>query len=100
LKLVLSAPARSEIVFSFVASDPILDADDMALAAEFTTRFAAIGEPWLSRFLHEELVTKLTAMGFSRVFHLSPEEASERYFQNRNDGLTAPILEQMIRATV
>ena len=100
LNFVLSAPGGSEIVFSFVAADAILDAADVALAREFTARFAAIGEPWLTRFLPEHLAAKLTAMGFSRVFHLTPEKANERYFQHRTDGLTAPILEQMISATV
>jgi hypothetical protein len=63
-------------------------------------RNAAIGEPWISRFLPEKLVTKLTAIGFSTVFHLSPEEANRRYFQSRRDGLKAPIAEQMMGATV
>ena len=45
------------------------------------------------------LVAKLTAMGFSRVFHLTPEKAKERYLESRTDSLTAPSLEQMIRAT-
>ena len=100
LNFVLSAPARSEIVFSFVASDAVLSADDVALGREFTARFAAIGEPWLLRFLPDQLVAKLAAMGFSRVFHLTPEKANERYFKSRTDSLTAPILEQMITATV
>jgi methyltransferase (TIGR00027 family) len=100
LEFVLSAPARSEIVFSFVASDAVLPADDVALAKAFTARFAAMGEPWLSRFLPEELTAKLTAMGFSKVFHLTPEKANHRYFKNRRDGLSASFLEQMMRATV
>jgi hypothetical protein len=39
-------------------------------------------------------------MGFSEVLHLTPGEANERYFKGRSDGLTAPILEQMIGAIV
>jgi O-methyltransferase involved in polyketide biosynthesis len=100
LEFVLSGPARSEIVFSFVASDAVLPADDVALAKAFTARFAAMGEPWLSRFLPEQLVVKLTEMGFSKVFHLTPEQANRRYFKNRRDGLSASFLEQMMRATV
>jgi hypothetical protein len=82
-----------------IVADAILDSDDVALRREFTLRFAAIGEPWLLRFLPEEVVARLTAMGFSRVAHLTPEKANDRYFQNRSDGLTAPILEQMIGAS-
>ncbi len=100
LRFVLSAPARSEIVFSFVASDAVLPADDLALVKAFTAQFAAIGEPWLSRFLPEQLFANLAEMGFSKVFHLTPEKANERYFQNRLDGLNASLMEQMISARV
>jgi methyltransferase (TIGR00027 family) len=100
LRFVLSMPTASEFAFSFVASDSVLPPDDTALVKAFSAQFGAIGEPWLLRFLPEQLVTKLAAMGFSRVFHLTVEEANERYFQNRRDGLTASIVEQMMRATV
>jgi hypothetical protein len=63
-------------------------------------QFAAIGEPWLLRFLPEELVAKLTDMGFAKVFHLSPHEADRRYFQNRSDSLSVALLKQMMRAIV
>ena len=100
LRSVLSLPGHSELVFSFVVSDAVLPADDVALAKAFSDQFVAIGEPWLSRFVPDQLVAKLTMMGFSQVFHLTPEEANQRYFQNRRDGLNASLLEQMIRTTV
>jgi len=49
----------------------VLSADDVALVKVFTAQFAAIGEPWLLRFVPEELATKLSAMGFLKVFHLT-----------------------------
>jgi methyltransferase (TIGR00027 family) len=100
LRFVLSLPKHSELVFSFVASDAVLPADDVALAKAFSDQFAAIGEPWLLRFAPDHLVAELTIMGFSKVFHLAPEAANQRYFQNRRDGLSASFLEQMMRATV
>ncbi|MBV8812239.1 MAG: hypothetical protein JO033_26520 [Acidobacteriaceae bacterium] len=100
LRFVLSMPSPSEFVFSFVASDAVLLPDDVALVKAFSAQFAALGEPWRLRFLPEQLVAKLAAIGFSGVFYLTPEEANSRYFQNRNDGLRASILEQMIRAVV
>jgi methyltransferase (TIGR00027 family) len=99
-RLVLSAPASSQIVFSFVASDDVLPADDVAFVKAFAVQAAAIGEPWLSRFHPKQLVAKLTKMGFSKVFHLTPEEANQRYFQNRCDGLGACFAEQTMRALV
>jgi methyltransferase (TIGR00027 family) len=99
-RIVLRSPARSEIVFSFVASDAVLPPDDIALVKGLSAQNAAIGEPWLSRFHPVQLVAKLTEVGFSQVFHLTPAEANQRYFQNRRDGLNAALAEQMIRATV
>jgi hypothetical protein len=43
---------------------------------------------------------KLRTMGFSQTIHLTPEEARERYFGNRHDGLTARHGEQLMRAIV
>ena len=100
LRFILFRKEGSEIVFSFVAADAVLPTDDITLAKGFTEQLAAIGEPWLSRFHPEQLVTELKGMGFSMVLNLTPEEANERYFQNRDDGLNAALLEQMIKATV
>jgi hypothetical protein len=72
----------------------------VTLANAFAAQFAAIGEPWLLRFVPERLIAKLTMMGFSQVFHLTPDEANGRYFQDRRDGLNASFLEQMIEAKV
>src|SRR5579864_5915359 len=80
---VLRMPARSEIVFSFTPQDRALPPDELELVRELVARFAATREPWLSRFLPEQLVARLTAMGFSRVFHLTPAAANARYFRNR-----------------
>jgi methyltransferase (TIGR00027 family) len=100
LRLVLSAAARSEIVFSFVLPDHALPQEEANLAAKFTAQFAALGEPWLTRFEPSQLVAKLTAMGFSETIHLSSTDANQRYFCGRRDGLNAANLEQMMRAIV
>jgi methyltransferase (TIGR00027 family) len=100
LDTVLSAAPGSEIVFSFVASDEVLPPDDAALVRAFIAQFAAMGEPWLLRIAPEQLAAKLRTMGFSKVFHLTPDLANARYFQNRRDGLNAAIIEQMISAAV
>ena len=63
-------------------------------------RVAEQGEPWQSLFAPEDLRGKLAGMGFSSVFHLTPEMARERYFRGRRDGLTPPGFAQMMAATV
>jgi O-methyltransferase involved in polyketide biosynthesis len=100
LGFVLSTPSPSELVFSFVVTDTGLSPDDLALVKAFIARFAAIGEPWRLRFAPEDLLAKLNATGFRRVFHLRPEKANQRYFQNRRDGLSAALIEQMISAGI
>jgi hypothetical protein len=69
----------------------------LAIAAE---RAAEVGEPWLTRLHADELSGKLRAMGFSQVVHLTPDEAHERYFGNRADGLEERRGEQLMRAIV
>ncbi len=75
-----------------------LRTDDVALVKAFSVEFAAIGEPWLLRFAPEELVAKISAIGFPKVLHLTPEKANQRYFQNRRDGLNAALIERMMSA--
>ena len=63
-------------------------------------RAAEVGEPWVARFRPAELAAKLRSMGFSEVVHLTPEEAGERYFHHRRDGLKQRSGEQLMRAIV
>lgn len=100
LQFVLSLPHGSEIVFSFIIpwqSAPPEDAQSLIMSAR---KAAEVGEPWLSTSTPEELKTHLHALGFSEVVHLTPEEAQERYFKGRRDGLAAPHSQQIMRAVV
>jgi hypothetical protein len=46
--------------------------------AKAPPRRTEVGEPRLTRFDADNLAPKLWAMGFSRVIHLTPEDAHER----------------------
>jgi methyltransferase (TIGR00027 family) len=100
LNFVLSLPSASEIVFSFVLAAGALSWSERALATISAISAAAQGEPWLSRYFPEQLVHKLTSIGFSRVIYFSTEEANEHYFRGRRDGLRMSKLEQMMRVIV
>jgi methyltransferase (TIGR00027 family) len=100
LTMVREMGSSSEIVFSFVPPDDTLPEDEAVLTKQFAQRFAAIGEPWLTRPLPNELQKTLRDMGFGTVSHLSPDDANELYFNSRSDGLRAPSMEQMMRAIV
>ena len=95
-----SLNAGSEIVFSFVPTDEDLQGDDVQIAADAAKRNAAIGEPWKTRIRSRELVERLTHLGFSEVFHLTPELAHQRYFSGRQAGSRALGVEQMVCAIV
>lgn len=87
-------------MFSFVPPDNALPDDEAVLTRQFAQRFAAIGEPWLTRPLPDQLRTKILEMGFSAVSHFSPADADHLYFRSRSDGLRACSMEQMMRAVV
>jgi methyltransferase (TIGR00027 family) len=100
LNMVQAIGPSSEIVFSFVLPDDALPDGEAGLARQLAQRFAAIGEPWLTRPVPDQLKRKLQKMGFSMVSHLSPEDANRVYFRSRQDGLSAPLLEQMMTRLV
>jgi methyltransferase (TIGR00027 family) len=90
----------SEIVFSFVPPDDEIDGIDLEIVARTMARAIRLGEPWTTRLQARELVGALRQIGFSDVFHLTPELAQLHYFDGRHDRLRAPKWEQMIAATV
>jgi methyltransferase (TIGR00027 family) len=99
-RFVFSLPPSSEIVFSFILpQDSVTGVEAEALAAA-EQRATEVGEPWLSRLRSDELAAQLRSMGFSRTIHLTPEDARERYFGNRRDGLRERRGEQLMRAIV
>lgn len=100
LAFVLSLPRGSAIVFSFILPQDELSGVEADAVATAVRKSAEVGEPWLSRFRPAELMERLRRMGFSEVFHFTPEEADARYLKNRQDGLTGRRGEQSMRAVV
>ncbi len=100
LGFVRSLPPGSRIVFTFVLPDACLHGVDLREAESTAADTEAIGEPWLSRFEPDRMRAWLGDLGFIDCFHLSPAEASARYFAGRADGLPVPVLEQLIYARV
>jgi methyltransferase (TIGR00027 family) len=74
--VVSSMPGGSEIVFSYTTS-----------RSSLAQRTAALGEPWLTLFDPPSLVDELGRMGFARAVDFGPEQANDRYFKARADGL-------------
>jgi len=99
-QFVLSLPPSSEIVFSFILPQEAVSGVEAEALATAAHRAAQVGEPWLTRLHADDLVARLRSMGFSRILHLTPEEARQRYFDGRRDGLRERRGEQLMRAIV
>lgn len=99
-QFVLSLPPSSEIVFSFILPQEAVSGVEAEALATAAHRAAQAGEPWLTRLRADDLVARLRSMGFSQIIHLTPEEARQRYFDGRRDGLRERRGEQLMRAIV
>jgi len=71
-----SMPPGSEIVFSYTTA-----------RSSLAERTAALGEPWLTLFDPPSLIAELTGVGFADATDFGPEQANDRYFTGRADGL-------------
>jgi methyltransferase (TIGR00027 family) len=100
LEFVLAMPRGSEIVLDFMVPNHLMPPDLAAIVSANVARIAEQGEPMLAWFVPEELAARLEAMGFSKVTHLSPQAARERYFAGRRDGLDTGVPIQIMRAVV
>jgi methyltransferase (TIGR00027 family) len=103
-QFVCRLPKGSEIVFTFAVSLDILAQAEAERATSYATAATTqSSEPWLSRFRPAQLVTTLRRIGFSRVEHFTPEQARQRYFIERGDGLAGldgGQVTQLMRAIV
>lgn len=81
---VAGLPRGSGIVFAF-APEKGLNNRNPEETASVAERAAELGEPWLTRFVMEDLMDELHACGFIEVSFLEPREAESRYHRNRSD---------------
>jgi methyltransferase (TIGR00027 family) len=90
----------SEIVFSFAPPDDPLDVEDRDSFICFGERPAALGEPWKVRLRPGDLVAQLRDLGFSDIFHLTPELARQRYFADQQEIREPPRWDHLIAAII
>jgi methyltransferase (TIGR00027 family) len=99
-EFIAHLPHGTEIVFTYIPPLETLsgvDAEVMAIASQSA---ASVSEPWISFFLPAQLKTRLRRIGFCEVIDLPREEAQEKYFRGRRDGLGAPRSLRLVRAIV
>jgi len=86
-KFVASLPAGSEIVFDYGILSSMLSERQRSGREYLARRVAAIGEPWITYFDPASLARDLRSVGFRQLEDFGPEEAKDRYFKDRTDGL-------------
>jgi len=99
-EFIARLPRGTEIVFTYIPPLETLSGVDAEVMAFASQSGASVGEPWISFFLPAQLETRLRRNGFCEVIDLPPEEAQEKYFKGRRDGLGAPPSVRLMRAIV
>jgi len=87
LGYVASLSPGSEIVFDYTIPPSLLGFWQRMDYAWRAGKVAAIGEPWITFFEPSSLASDLHRMGFKHIEDLGPQEANQRYFKGRTDGL-------------
>lgn len=100
LRLVLAMPPRSELLTEYITPPDSWAGDELDFMRKVPQLASELGEPWLTYFTPDEIAEHLRGLGFSRVAHLSLDEATSRYFINRRDGLRPPESMRLLRAFV
>ncbi len=93
-------PSGSEFTFTFALPGEELHGDDVDEASGSASRSEVLREPWKSRHRAGDLVERFARLGFTDIFHLTPDLAQQRYFSGRQDALRVPRFEQLISAIV
>jgi hypothetical protein len=59
-----------------------------------------VGEPWRTYHDPDALHQELLEIGFSQVSILSPQQAKDLYYRERNNSLPPPVRASIARAIV
>lgn len=94
-ELIASFPKRSELVLTFSQGE-----GNNGAVKTLADASAKVGEPWRTYHSPEELTRQLLESGFSEVSVLSPQEARELYYCDRQDNLPPPRRSSIARAIV
>lgn len=97
-KFVASLPSGSEIVFDYAVPPSALSESERATHEVLARRVAAIGEPWITYFDPLSLASELRQIGFTHFEGMGPNEANDRYFKNRSDGLRVGRVAHLMKA--
>jgi methyltransferase (TIGR00027 family) len=92
LRWAAARPKGSEIVLTFL--------DTEANAQQLVASMNNNGVAFLTHYTTAEITTLLRDAGFSKIEHLTQDQANQRYFDGRTDGLVAPAIQRLASAIV
>lgn len=98
LRLVAGCAPGSSITFSFATPSSWLDDAALARRQRFMVAMAQLGEPWRTFLDPDEVAPWLQGLGFGSAALLTPDQANQRYFSGRSDGLRVPASSFMATA--
>ena len=100
LHFVASLPSGSEIVFDYSVSPSRFPESQRSAHKSAAKRVAALGEPWITYFDPATFAVELRQMGFGMFEDMGPQEANQRYFKDRSDGLQVRGSGRLLKARV
>ena len=87
LRWIITVCSHNAVVFDYTVPRELLNSSSQEALDALSARVAAIGEPFVGFFDPGELAGELSAMGFTRIEDLGPDEINARYFHSRADNL-------------
>jgi methyltransferase (TIGR00027 family) len=87
LRFIAARPAGSQVAFDYGEPVSAYPPEDQPEQQSRLERMAAIGEPWITRFMPDEAAEFVKSAGFGELEDLGPAEISRRFFgRTRRDG--------------
>lgn len=87
LTFIAGRPQGSSITFDYRIPSTMLNPIERTIADYSAGMFAAMGEPWISAFVPDELQGRLCKLGFTELDNATPADLNAKYFYRRKDGL-------------
>jgi len=100
LNFIAGQPPGSELVFTFIVKNELVEAEERAFSAAAADESATLGEPWLTYFDPAELEEHLVELGFNAIERLTPQLAVSRYYASQPADVTPVEAWQSVSARV
>jgi methyltransferase (TIGR00027 family) len=100
LHTIAAAAPGSEVVFSYLAEDAVLDDVGTEYARIYTPIAASVGEPLQPGWPVIEIERLISRCGLKVVDHPARADLQQRYFAGRTDGLRPYTFESLVAARV